>query len=898
MSMKQFYIFLLFIFSFSTIDAQIINFPDPFFKSKLLESSPSNTIARHISGAYVAIDSNNDGEIEVSEAQMIAGINITSGYVADFAGIENFTSLKDLLLSFTEMTTLDLRALSNLEMLRLYNNYTMQTLFISGLANLEGLELVDNVNLLSLDLTNTGSSNFETLNVTNNDNLASIINLNGIASLKNVDISGNTIGAINLQGLNSLEVLKIRNNNLTEIDVSGLGMLTELWVDGNTISNLVGLSDLNNLLVLMVGGNSLNELIGLSELTNITRLSIDGNQFTELDISNLQLIEKLEFYGNNITSYTVDGFQHLEYLEFGGNNMTDINLVNLPALTHLRGSENQLSSIDISGAPNITKIWMPNNAIMELDLRSLLNLHSLYITNNQLTYLYIKNGDNIEDHISPFNMFRIDDNPNLEFICVDDDELEFVQDVIDNLGYTNTVVSSYCSFIPGGEYFTIQGNSKYDLDANGCDGNDLEAGLMIYEITNGSESGRAIGNITGDYSIYVGNGIHTVVPILENSNYFNVSPNEITVDFPVDPSPLEQNFCITANGNHPDLEIELIPLGAARPGFDSYYRILYHNKGNQIQSGTVDFIYNDDLMDYVSSVPFYDHQNTNRYSWDFIDLKPFESRSIDITFNLNTPSDTPPLNIDDILIYVATIYPVINDETPDDNSFQLNQQVVGSLDPNDKTCLQGESVGPETAGEYVHYLIRFENTGNYPAENIVVKDVIDTDKFDVSTLRALNGSHEFYSRIKDNVVEFIFENINLPFDDQNNDGYVLFKIKTKPQLQLGDTFSNEAAIYFDYNFPVITNEYITTIEEQLGTPDFEFNNEFVLYPNPSKNILNIKKKGTAEITSVEIYNMLGQVVLAIPSKTNRIDVSALQVGSYFAKINTNAGSAFSKFIKE
>ncbi len=56
-----------------------------------------------------------------------------------------------------------------------------------------------------------------------------------------------------------------------------------------------------------------------------------------------------------------------------------------------------------------------------------------------------------------------------------------------------------------------------------------------------------------------------------------------------------------------------------------------------------------------------------------------------------------------------------------------------------------------------------------------------------------------------NKVEFIFENINLPFDDANNDGFVAFKIKTKSSLVLGDTFSNSANIYFDYNFPIVTN---------------------------------------------------------------------------------------------
>jgi hypothetical protein len=35
-------------------------------------------------------------------------------------------------------------------------------------------------------------------------------------------------------------------------------------------------------------------------------------------------------------------------------------------------------------------------------------------------------------------------------------------------------------------------------------------------------------------------------------------------------------------------------------------------------------------------------------------------------------------------------------------------------------------------------------------------------------------------------VEFIFQGIQLPFDDANNDGYVVFKIKSKNTLAIGD----------------------------------------------------------------------------------------------------------------
>ncbi len=202
-------------------------------------------------------------------------------------------------------------------------------------------------------------------------------------------------------------------------------------------------------------------------------------------------------------------------------------------------------------------------------------------------------------------------------------------------------------------------------------------------------------------------------------------------------------------------------------------------------------------------------------------------------------------------------------------------------------------------GEYVHYIIRFENTGTFAAQNIVVKDIIDSAKFDINTLVPVKGSHEFVTKISDNnKVEFIFEGINLPFDDANNDGFVAFKIKTKSSLVLGDTFSNSANIYFDYNFPIVTNTATTTVQA-LGKSDFEFSKYFTLYPNPTSGILNLSVKNGIALNSIAIYNMLGQLVIAIPNAqtVSAIDVSSLKTGNYFIKMTTDKGTSNSKFIK-
>jgi hypothetical protein len=78
-----------------------------------------------------------------------------------------------------------------------------------------------------------------------------------------------------------------------------------------------------------------------------------------------------------------------------------------------------------------------------------------------------------------------------------------------------------------------------------------------------------------------------------------------------------------------------------------------------------------------------------------------------------------------------------------------------------------------------------------------------------------------------------------------------------------------------------------------------FEQYFKIYPNPAKDVLNIETKTTIAVTSINIYNALGQVVLVIPNaqQTKSVDVSSLKTGSYFMKIVSDKGSSSVKFVK-
>nr|WP_315232398.1 T9SS type A sorting domain-containing protein [uncultured Flavobacterium sp.] len=645
---------------------------------------------------------------------------------------------------------------------------------------------------------------------------------------------------------------------------------------------------------LNISSSLISSLVGIEKFINLKLLNSEFNQLISLDVKNLNNLQTLQVYGNQLVALEVRGLTNLQSISCGKNKLTSLDLSGLTNLYTLDCYNNQLQTLDVSMLPNIFSLHCQNNLINTLDISNLSKLTGLDCSNNQLIELYLKNGKTIINE--PFSFLN---NPNLKYICIDEAELVAIQNKVNNYNYTNCQVNSYCSFVPGGTFYTIQGNQKFGNNTNGCDVLDVAVPNLKFNITDGTTTGSLISNTSGNYSIPVQEGTHTITPTLENPAYFNVSPTIATVSFPTQASPFTQNFCITANGLHPDLEITILPLQPARPGFDAKYKIVYKNKGNTTQSGSINLTFNDAVLDLVVANPITSTQTTNNLSWDFTNLKPFESKEIILTLNVNTPTETPAVNNGDVLAYTAKIVSSAIDETLKDNTFTLNQTVVGSFDPNDKMCLEGIAITPGLIGEYVHYMIRFENKGTYYAQNIVVKDMIDLSKFDISTLISTSASHSFVTNISaGNKVEFIFENINLPFDDANNDGYIAFKIKTKSTLVVNDTFTNEASIFFDYNFPIITNKATSTFKT-LGTKDFEFANYFTLYPNPVNESLNIVATKEIEVKSIAVYNILGQLVLSLPNVKviSKIDVSNLKTGNYFVKINTDKGSSSMKFIK-
>ena len=147
----------------ATASSQIINIPDVNFKAKLLAAnSTTNLFAGSYSAMgyypWIKIDTNNDGEIEVSEAQSVYSLHIypsfsnNSDILSNLTGIEYFTNLENLSCRNNNLTTINLTNLTNLKTLSCQNNQ-IYDLNINGLINLETLTCQYN-QISILDFTN------------------------------------------------------------------------------------------------------------------------------------------------------------------------------------------------------------------------------------------------------------------------------------------------------------------------------------------------------------------------------------------------------------------------------------------------------------------------------------------------------------------------------------------------------------------------------------------------------------------------------------------------------------------------------------------------------------------------------------------------------------------------
>lgn len=383
------------------------------------------------------VDSNADGEIQVSEAEGFSG---TISYrdkgeaFSDATGLEAFINVSTIFIDRNNLSSLDVSQNTGLTKLVAYTNpistinlstnVLLEELYL-GFTNIEILDMSNLPELRHLEMIGTP---LHTLDLDNNTKLETLIIYDN--DLSELDLTTNVL----------LSDLKIHSNDISELSLTTNTMLTELWAHNLSLSQL-DLSANSALSIVYLQNNNLQEFqIDNGNNGDISQLNLTGNvDLRCIQVDNVASADANEGWLKDASAYYVtdceivtvndtafetyllglvdsnaDGYIQVSEAE---NLMGSIDYANkglsdatgLEAFvnaTKINLSQNSLETIDLSQNTKITQLRLYNNDLVALDLSA----------NDQLDYIMAYNNDLSVFELNtdcPLLAIDLSNNPNL-----------------------------------------------------------------------------------------------------------------------------------------------------------------------------------------------------------------------------------------------------------------------------------------------------------------------------------------------------------------------------------------------------------------------------------------------------------------------------------------------------
>ena len=311
---------------------QIVNIPDQNFKNALIS---------------LGIDTNNDGEIQLSEAQAVTSLNLQQKDISDLTGIKSFSNLTALYCGRNHLTNVDLSNMVTLRDAYLLKN-NLININLDGCTNLKFLYLQDNqfssinlAGLINLQYINLDGNEFANLEISNLPSLQrlsfmynrvpSTISFNAVPNIQYLYLSNSNLTSINLVGVESLKHLNCRYNQLDALFFQdGFVQNFSIYAEGNPMQFICKdsydlFSTTPSSIPQLTGGCVLSTVEGDKEQNKI---SINPNPVKEI----INLNQKVE----QIKIFTTDG-----KIVFTKNKNRDLNIKvsHLPAGVYILTTE-------------------------------------------------------------------------------------------------------------------------------------------------------------------------------------------------------------------------------------------------------------------------------------------------------------------------------------------------------------------------------------------------------------------------------------------------------------------------------------------------------------------------------------------------------------------------------
>ena len=279
---------------------------------------------------------------------------------------------------------------------------------------------------------------------------------------------------------------------------------------------------------------------------------------------------------------------------------------------------------------------------------------------------------------------------------------------------------------------------------------------------------------------------------------------------------------------------------------------------------------------------------------------------------INCVGDLPPFKAYKLTVAILQFGASVIDNSIADQSCRdafgnpaktnMSVTAVTSLDPNEKAGPKGiADANYIRKSPLIDYTIYFENkdTAKAPAQEIRITDTLDTGVFDVqqfsfksltladTTIELLAGLREFAVDIDRRpqmdiivratgridttagVINWLLKALNpetmsdnehadlgvlLPnVDPPEGEGHVTFNVGVKPEVQNHDVLHNQAAITFDFNEPIVTNQYVNTIDSEKPRSNIAD------LPEAFTDAINLEIEGSDEGSGIDYYTIFVSV---------------------------------------
>ncbi len=649
----------------------------------------------------------------------------------------------------------------------------------------------DASNLYWMDTTCSGVVNATDINCSSNK----ITDLSGVKYFKNLQTLNCKLNKISsLSDLpDSLRTLSCSFNKLQQLSPLPYKLLS-LNCDSNMLTNL---PTLPNKVTFITCNN--NKLTGLPSLPDsLKTLYCKSNQLSVLPTLPDSLIY-LNCDNNKLDSLPTLP-NSLKFLYCNYNFLTHLPALNM-ALNVLVCQNNKLNSLPAL-SDSLTGLNCGNNFLTHLPLLSNSLITIITCNNNQLSTLpTLPNNlgflDVSDNHIyclpklpsSLKTLFNFNTNIN----CIPNliTGLSIVPSSLPVCNPTNN--ANQCQAFP-----TVAGRVFTDNNSNGIkDANEFYRPFVKELASNGNATFSNLNGAfafsfdsTGSYSL------KTIAPkyfkAVPDSNGFSFGNNNIYLSVP--------DIALQPTAVKDSLAIVVTPLNSrARPGFSFPYHLGYANAGTTNLYTTVSFTYDTSRLIYDSSNVAIISNTNNAIVVSADSLIAGQGKYAQLYFTVK-----PTAVIGD------TLFAFANATSAATTATSANATIIrGSFDPNDKVATPQLTPTQVANGDWIEYTIRFQNTGNDTAVNVVLADslsiLLQPGYFNVvATSHLANLTYSF----KNNIVYFEFLNINLPDSATNysgSQGWVTFKVKPLLGVTDGTYIDNKASIYFDYNKSVQTN---------------------------------------------------------------------------------------------